>query len=103
MLLIPRRQHKLRASACSKRDGGCDLKQTLHILLAVLPNKLVNLPKRMIVAHVADSPTDFITTEAALLVSDPEIVGALHYNPAVDRDTEMTRLKDEEAKDDHNL
>lgn len=54
-------------------------------------------------AHVTNSSVLFIATEATPLKSDAERTGAMHYKQSVDRDTQMTRYKDVEAKDDLNL
>lgn len=65
-----------------------------------MSNKLVRLLKRTTVAPLTDSLALFIEAEAASLEMDIEIVGAAHYKPLVDKDTQMPRHKDLEAKDD---
>lgn len=56
-------------------------------------------------AHVTDSLAHIIATEAALLESVSETIGAVHYERLVERDTQMTGNKYVKARDnqDHNL
>lgn len=74
-----------------------------NILLTTLSNKPVQLPKRMIAVHVRNSPAHVIATEAALLETDSEKVGAVHYEPSVDEDIQMTSHKVVETWRDQKL
>lgn len=74
-----------------------------NTLLTNVSNELVNVPKRLIVAHLTNSLASIIAAEAALLENDPETIGAVHYKPLIDRNTQIARYKGVEAKNDHNL
>lgn len=58
---------------------------------------------RTTVVHKTASEAPIIAAEAALLESNPQAVGAVLYQPSIDRDTQMLRHEDLEAKDGHNL
>lgn len=73
-----------------------------YILLAIVLNKPVHVPKRMTVVHVMNNPALFIATEATILGTGIEIIGAVQYKPSVDRDTLKTRHEDVEAKQGYN-
>lgn len=57
----------------------------------------------MIATHVTNSLALLVTTEAALLQTSPGTVGALHYKPSVDRETQITRDKDVDVRADQNV
>lgn len=79
------------------------MKKPLYILLKNLSNKLVHLPKRTTLAHVAAGPAHIIAHEVALLKIDPETIGAEHYKPSVNKDTQMTGHDDVEARSEQKL
>lgn len=54
-------------------------------------------------SHVSESPPNIIATDAAVLESDPEAIGAVIYKPPVDRDTHVAHHNDMEAKHDSCL
>lgn len=54
------------------------LNKSMHILRINLLRKLVNLPRRMIVAHVIDSLKHIFAADAALLETNPETIVAVH-------------------------
>lgn len=51
------------------------------IFLLNLSNMLVHIPKRIIMAKETASTPHIIANEAALLKTDSETIGALHYKP----------------------
>lgn len=57
----------------------------------------------MIVAHLTNSLANNIATETALPENDLKTKCTPRYKPSVDRDTQLTRLQDVEAKDGHNI
>lgn len=59
-----------------------------------MSKKPVRVTKRMIVAHITDSRAHIFATEAALLETDPEIIGTVHYKQLLESDSNMTRHKD---------
>lgn len=59
--------------------------------LTYMLNKLIRMPKHTVLAHVTDSTTLIIATEAALRETHEEIIGAAHYNSTVDKDTQKFR------------
>lgn len=63
---------------------------------------LLHVPRRMIVVMLTDSTSHIIVTKAALLETEPETIGAEHFKLFLDRDTQMTRHKDVEARDNKN-
>lgn len=71
--------------------------------LALLTNvsiKLIQIAKLKILAHLANSSAHIIVTETALLETDPETIDAVHYIQSIDRDIQITRQKNGEAKGD---
>lgn len=52
----------------------------------------------MNVTHVTDSPAGVVETETTLLEDNLETIDSVHYIPSVDSDTQMTRYKDKEAR-----
>lgn len=50
-----------------------------------------------------DSLALVVATEAALLETNPEILGAGHHEPSADKNTQITHQKKREASDDQNL
>lgn len=53
--------------------------------------------------HLRDSPPRTIASETALLETDPKVIGEIKYKPSIEKDSEMTRHKEVESKDDHNI
>lgn len=76
---------------------------SFHIFLANSSYKPVRVPKRRIVAKITNIPSHIVATETAFLETVPKTIGAVHYRPSVDRDTQETRHKEVEARDDENL
>lgn len=82
---------------------GIALIKAFHVPLTNKLNRSILTPKSTVVAHLTDSSAHISTTKAALLSTDLETIGAAHYKPSVDRDTQMTRHNGVEARDDQTL
>lgn len=57
----------------------------------------------MIVVRVTNSLAIVIANKAFLLETDTEKIETVHYKPSADSDTQVTRQKAVEAKNDHVL
>lgn len=75
------------------------LNKLFHTLLTNTSNKLVHVPNRMSVAYEPDSLRWIIATEAALLETNPDTIGAVHYRPLVNKATQITRHEDAKPRD----
>lgn len=69
------------------------LSQPLYVLLTNLLEKLVFIPKYMVIVQTLDRPHLMTPDEAILLSSEPDTMAAVHYKPSVYRDTPMSRQK----------
>lgn len=60
-----------------------------HILLTNVSNKPVYVPKRVLAAHVTDSPAPVIAIRGALYGTVVRIIGAVHHKRSIDRVTQV--------------
>lgn len=66
-------------------------------------DKAVHIPKFIIAAHATDSPARIAATEATLLETDLETIGAVQYKLSVGRGAQMKIHKDVEERDAENF
>lgn len=62
------------------------LNDAFYILLTLMLNGSVHIPKRITATFVADSAANVIATETALLKADAEASDEEHYQPSMNRD-----------------
>lgn len=62
-----------------------------HILMRNILNKTVYVLKYMLVTITKYSLAHNIMTSAAFLEADAKTIGAAHYKPSPDKDTQITR------------
>lgn len=61
--------------------------QLLYQLLTNLPNKALNVPVHVIIAHTVTDLTIVILAEVILIDSEESMIAAAHFKPPVLRDT----------------
>lgn len=77
--------------------------QPLLVLLANTSEKQEIIPKYMIIVKTLDKPQPVTPIKVSILEFEPDTVAAVHYEPTVDRDKQISRHKVVEKYDDEKL